>query len=325
MGPFLLALLLLALSGCASTPQTRALLADPPADIPARVELERVPFFAQERYQCGPAALAMVLADRGEAVTPEALVDEVYVPGREGTLRTEIRAAVRARGLVSYPLAADLDALLHEIAAGRPVLVMQNLGLDWLPQWHFAVAVGYDLDERTLVLRSGTQRRRVTPLATFERTWARAGHWAQVVVPPTEPPATAGALAWLAAANELEQTGGVQAALPGYRSATGRWPGSAAAWMLRGNGAYAVDAFDESRRAFTRAVGLAPDNAGGWNNLAYSLARTGCGEAATKAAQCAVRLAPDDPEPKDTLREIESMAAAGNEGACAIPACPVTE
>ena len=54
------ALLLLALGACAA-PQTAQLVQDP-GDLPPRAEAAEVPFFAQERYYCGPAALAMVLA-----------------------------------------------------------------------------------------------------------------------------------------------------------------------------------------------------------------------------------------------------------------------
>ena len=51
--------LVLMLAGCA-TPQVALLDARWPADLPARVELTEVPFFPQEDYECGPAALAMV-------------------------------------------------------------------------------------------------------------------------------------------------------------------------------------------------------------------------------------------------------------------------
>ncbi|HHK0959736.1 TPA: hypothetical protein ACQQQD_006485, partial [Pseudomonas aeruginosa] len=49
-GALLLAALL---GGCAQPPESAAL--------PARVELRDVPFFPQEAYQCGPAALATML------------------------------------------------------------------------------------------------------------------------------------------------------------------------------------------------------------------------------------------------------------------------
>src|SRR5574342_247053 len=83
-------------TGCGTLPTFGRLQA--PADA-RRVELARVPFFAQEAYQCGPAALAMALGAAGKRVTPEELVAEVYLPGREGSLQVEMLAATRRQGL----------------------------------------------------------------------------------------------------------------------------------------------------------------------------------------------------------------------------------
>lgn len=317
------AVLLLAafIGGCAATPQTRELTTERPDGLPPRAELEETPFFAQERYQCGPAALAMLLTEQGRAATPGELVDEVYVPARQGSLRPEMRAAIRARGLVAYPLEPEMKALLAEIAAGRPVLVMQNLGLSWYPRWHYAVAVGYDLPASEIVLRSGTIRRRVTELPNFERTWARSGHWAQVVVPPEETPATAEPLPWLAAVRELEETGHTAAARSGYRSATRKWPDESAAWMARGNAAYEADDAAEARRAFAAAVRLQPGAADHWNNYAYALAATGCGDAAVDAARCAVTLSGGNEGTRATLDDLRGSDTASGDR-CPIPACP---
>jgi hypothetical protein len=317
-------LLLSLAGGCASTPQTRALLDRPPEGVPVQRELDSVAFHPQARYQCGPAALATVLAEAGMPTEPDALVDEVYLPKRHGTLPTEMRAATRARGLVPYPLAPRMDALIREVASGRPVLVMQNLGLDWLPQWHFAVVVGYDLEREEVVLRSGTRRRLVTPMRVFERTWARSGHWAQVVVEPADMPATAEPLRWLEAVRELESRH-PDAATAGYRAATERWPDSHEAWMTLANAAYARNDMKAARDGFMRAVEIAPARAPGWNNLAYPLAALGCDTSARAAARCAAALAPDEAGPQDTLREIRSLTEADAPRRCEIPACPVDE
>ncbi len=311
----------LLLAGCAA-PQTARLERNPPADLPPRAELDAVPFHPQERWQCGPAALATVLPPTAQASAPADLVDEVYVPERKGTLRSEMRAATRARGLVPYPLAPELTDVLREIASGRPVLVMQNLGLDWFPRWHYAVAVGYDLNEKELILRSGTTRRRVTAFTAFERTWTRADKWAQVVVPPDDPPATATALEWLQAVRELESLGKIDPARRGYRAATRRWPDQTAAWMARGNAAYGADDPEAARDAFLQAVDLAPSETPGWNNLAYALAAIGDRGGAVKAAQCATRLAPDAPGPRDTLEEIRGKEDNIPPSTTDLPQCP---
>jgi hypothetical protein len=93
------------------------------------VELTAVPFFPQTAYQCGPAALSTMLAAAGEDVAPDDLVSQVYLPGREGSLQFELMAAARLRGFVPYVLAPQLDSVLHEVRAGNPVLVLQNLSM----------------------------------------------------------------------------------------------------------------------------------------------------------------------------------------------------
>src|SRR5690606_10209229 len=135
------------------------------------------------------------------------LVARVYLPARKGSLQVEMVAAAREQGLLVYPLRPELGAVLEELAAGNPVLVMQNLALDWLPQWHYAVAVGYDLDRQTLLLHSGLHALQATPFDVFVRTWARADYWARLTLPAGRLPASAEPLAYLRAASDLEQTG----------------------------------------------------------------------------------------------------------------------
>ncbi|MDX1425912.1 MAG: PA2778 family cysteine peptidase, partial [Kiloniellales bacterium] len=144
----------LALAAC-TTPQTAALI-EAPGDLPSSAAVEDVPFFPQEDYYCGPAALATVLAWSGLPATPEELVDRVYTPERQGTLRSDVLAAARREGRLAVPVASLRD-MMAEIAAGHPVLVFQNLSLSWYPQWHYAVAVGYDLGRREITLRSGRE------------------------------------------------------------------------------------------------------------------------------------------------------------------------
>ncbi|MGH8690815.1 MAG: PA2778 family cysteine peptidase, partial [Burkholderiales bacterium] len=213
-----------ALSGCASlVPQTRELARGVPPGLPEKVELSAVPFFPQLEYQCGPAALATVLAAAGAKVTDQDLVSQVYVPARKGSLQPEMLAAARRHGMVSYQLAPRFEDLLREIAAGNPVIVLQNLGF-LSTGWHYAVAVGYDYERGVLVLRSGTLEREVLPFAVHEAVWMRSGYWAMVAVPPERIPATAEESSWLSAIAALERAGGARAARVAYRAFLGRWP-----------------------------------------------------------------------------------------------------
>ncbi|HYQ70940.1 MAG TPA: PA2778 family cysteine peptidase, partial [Gammaproteobacteria bacterium] len=233
-----------------------------------------------------------------------------YIPALQGSLREEVAAAARDFGMLAYPLAPSLADLLLETAHGNPVLVFQNTGLDIMPNWHYAVVIGYDLSAREIVLRSGTTRRWRTSLARFEKTWSRGDFWALVVLPPGEVPASARSETYLQAALDLEASGQVVAARTAYRSATERWPGQPAGWLSWGNNLYADGQFEQSATAFRQATALAPTDPRAWNNLAYALLETACRAQASEAAACAVALAPGVPDYRDTQAEITAHATA---------------
>jgi tetratricopeptide (TPR) repeat protein len=275
------------------------------------VELVEVPYFAQQSYQCGPAALAMALQAAGVAATPEQLAPQVYLPGRRGSLQVELQAATRRHGLLAYPLAPRLDALLDEVAAGQPVIVLQNLGFDWYPVWHYAVVIGYDLDRRELILRSGPERRQRLPLTTFERTWRRADHWALLALSPARLPAGADPDRYLQAALALEQTGPAGAAAVAYQTALRRWPTALTALIGAGNTAFASGNLDAAEQAFRRATVAHPDAAPAFNNLAHVLAERGRLTEALAAARRAQQLGGVQREVyAATLAEIRRRAAA---------------
>ncbi|MCG5510572.1 PA2778 family cysteine peptidase [Ectothiorhodospira sp. A-7Y] len=304
------ALISLLLAGCAAPLQAPALLRESPGDLPRQVELTDTPFHPQDLYQCGPAALATVLNVQGIEVTPQTLVSEVYVPARQGSLQTEMLAATRSRELVAWSLPPRMDALLEEVAAGHPVVVFQNLGLNWAPYWHYAVVIGYDLDEATVILRSGTLERHVNTMRRFERTWRRAGYWAFLAQPPERLPATATPLSWLRAANDLERTGRLETAAEAYRTATRAWPAHPVGWIGLGNALYAQGDLDGAEQALRALVTHDPASHAGWNNLAHVLHARGCGKMAREAAACASRLAPDEPLYRQTRRTVAQSPAA---------------
>jgi Peptidase_C39 like family/Tetratricopeptide repeat len=295
-------LILWALAGCA-TPQTDRLLEAPTA-LPPRAEVSGVPFFAQDRYYCGPAALAMVLSWSGPPVTQEEIAVQVYTPGREGTLQSDMVAGARRHGRLAVPV-TGLSDLTAELAAGHPVVVFQNLGFGWYPVWHYAVAIGYDLSTGDLILHSGLDARRALPLATFERTWARTDHWGLVVLPPEQLPASADVMAVLRAATALEQAGRTREAATAYAAIAERWPASLEAWIGLGNAAYAAGDLEAAENAFRTATERHPDAGAAWNNLAHVLGEKGRRRDAIAAAERAVRLGGSDAATyRATLREV---------------------
>ena len=278
----------LLLSACA-TPQVSQLEQQWPAGLPATAMIENVPFFPQEQYQCGPAALAMVAQAAGVQVQPDELTDQVYLPGRQGSLQVEMLAASRRQGLLPYPLAPRLGDLLREVAAGNPVLVLQNLTFSFAPLWHYAVVIGFDRARNTITLHSGVTERLEMSLFTFERTWARGDSWSMVVLPPARLPVTAEADAYADAAAALERIQPA-AAQTAYATALKTWPGHRAALLGAGNTAYTLGQLDRAIAAYQAATRRQPDFADAWNNLAQVLFERGRRKDAAAAIARAVAL-----------------------------------
>jgi hypothetical protein len=218
----------LLLGGCAWTGQPPPYPL--PADLPPRIHLNEVPFFEQAALQCGPAAMAMVLQATGVDARPDALAEQVYTPGRKGSLQPELITSARRHGRLAYPI-QGLDCLLEAVAAGRPAVVLQNLGLSWLPRWHYAVVIGYDLPESRIILHTGKSAHRSVGLATFDHTWRRAERWGLLVLPADERPVCAEEAPYLQAALGLQQAGHLPEATRAFATAVGAWPASPAALM----------------------------------------------------------------------------------------------
>ena len=270
------------------------------------MELEAVPFYPQSRYQCGPSSLAMALTYSGLPITPEALQGQVYTPSRKGSLQMAMIGATRRQGRIAYPI-LGLNSIWPEIAAGHPVIVLQNLGLSWIPVWHYAVAIGYDFIDNTVTLRSGTSERKVMSFFTFGKTWARSEYWGLIVLKPNQFPAIVREKDYLTAVFGLEKSRQYQTATEGYQTALTRWPLSLIAFMGLGNSLYALGDLPGAENAFRRAVVNHPRAANAHNNLAQVLLEQGRKREALEAAQRAVAIGGPMAEVyESTLREIKS-------------------
>lgn len=297
-----------ATSGCAvlgPPPQTAALIAAPPAGLPPRVDLDAVPFLPQTPFHCGPAALASVLVHQGYAVTPESLADQVFLPSREGSLQVEMLSATRRAGAVPVRLPGELSALLREAADAMPAVVLLNLGLSFVPAWHYAVLVGFDLPAREVLLRSGTTRRMKMPMTTFEHTWHRAGSWAVAAVRPGRLPLTAREADAADAAAGFERA----QARPAVRgqvhdSVLQRWPDNLVSLIGRGTARAAQGDWPGAAADFERAA-QRHDSAAAWHNLAlaqWQLARTD--DARRSARRALERAEAADPQWREATRKL---------------------
>lgn len=276
------------------------------SDLPERAMVSSVPFYPQEAYHCGPTALAMLLGWSHSDFTLEELVSEVYIPEKRGSLQPSLLSAARRRNRLAYPI-QGMNALLQELAAGHPVVVLQNLGLDWLPRWHYAVAIGYDLRKGTITLHSGDIAAREIKWSLFMRTWGRSDYWGLVVLPPNDLPASADERSYLQAVLGLEQAGQWEGASRAYAAALQRWPYSLGAIIGLGNSQYAMGDLIGAEQAFRKATKTHPQSGEAFNNLAHVLADLDrCAEALEMARRAIALGGPRKSIYQQTVREIEN-------------------
>ena len=299
----------LAMATTACTTLTR-----PPPEDPGR-ELTNVPFFPQTIHQCGPAALATVLGASGLATTPEQLAPLVYIPGRRGSLQVEMLAAARRQGRLAYVLEPDFADLTAELAAGNPVLVLQDLGAVGIHFWHFAAVVGYDPDRELVILRSGTERRRIEPRRRFLRSWRGGRNWAAVVTPPDQPAATATGGGFIRALSASERYLSADAVSTAHAVALARWPAEPLVLLASGNQAYAAGQISDAIARYRALLLVESGNVAGRNNLANALLDAGCTAEAIREARQASALVPAGSAlaeaVADTLAKATAAEAAG--------------
>ena len=282
------------------------------AALPERIELSATPFHPQEVNHCGPAALASVLGAAGIAATPDGLAPAVYLPAREGSLPLDMLGGSRRAGAMALRTAPDLEGLMEQVAAGMPVVVLQNLSLQWVPMWHYAVVIGFDRPRGTITLRSGREPRQVLSLRTFEHTWARSGHWAMIAFRPGQLPAGVPREPYAESAVALERVGRLAEARAAYEAGLTPWPGALALAVGLANVAHAQGDSGGAETALRQALQYHPRSDALLNNLAHLVAEAGRLEEALALADSAVTLAgPHQATARETRDEIRRRLDTG--------------
>lgn len=299
------ATLVLSIGACSTLPK----LSESDRDqYPSHVEHD-VPWFPEDRFQCGPQSLASMLNYAGIAADPASLKEDVYVPGKQGSFAPEIRAAARTRGRLPYKIDASLAGLMHVISDGYPVLILQNVGLGFAPVWHFAVVIGFDRSEDVFILRTGPHYRHEMSSTKFERRWRLADYWAITLLGPKDFPE------WIEQQQFEAQLASMERHWQGhmetiYQSMLTRWPESTMALLGLGNIAYANGDTVSAGGYYDRALSLDNEHIAALNNLAQVRFDLDDYAAAEKLICRAKQLAAGHPlEPLIASTEAEFQAA----------------
>jgi len=169
------------ISGCAAGTGPGARTAVPAVAAP-EVVIPGVPFLPQEEETCGPSSLAMMLRFLGKKADTAEIAGETRTAGLRGTLITDLAAAARRRGVDAEVVALDTAGLRAEIDAGRPVILLVDLGFWVLSRPHYLLVYGYG--PRGYVAHSGRTAGQDIPASDLSAGWAKMGHLAIVARGP---------------------------------------------------------------------------------------------------------------------------------------------
>lgn len=260
-----LAALILLAGGCA-TYDTRI-----PQSLAPRVDLAETPFHPQLEYHCGPAALTTMLEASGANPEYNTVAERVYVPDLKGSLQVEMMAGARSFDRIPFRVPGELSAVLAEVEAGHPVLILQNLRVRSFPAWHYAVVVGYDREQGEILMRSGTERVQATSVSKWMRQWDWASRWAIVVLEPGELPAEPAQAAVFRALADFDENARPESRLRAWAAAAEHWPDTALVHMGLGNASYELDQRVAAADSFRRALAAQPEHWPARLNLAQVL------------------------------------------------------
>ncbi len=300
----LIASFLFLVTGCATPPQTAELLQRPP-QVKLRHQIENVPFYAQKAYFCGPTTLAEIFNFYGRQESPDDIAPWLFVPDKQGSFQLEMVAAARAHEFLAYQDRSSLRQLIHLVDDNIPVIVFQNLSIDWFPAWHYAVVKGYDLELQKFYLHSGTIKNHETDFEVFERTWKRGNYWLLVILPPDKTSEHLNPFVFSRSAQDLISTDRAKAGVQALKSAILQWKDYWLPYFLLGN-YYLNEDNQEALAWYEKGLEFAKGNASYLNNYAFALNKNGQPDKALTWILKAIELDSDNRNIQDTHRQIQA-------------------
>jgi len=149
--------------------------------------IQGVPFFAQDEYMCGPAALASVIGFHGRSEGMEAVAKEVYSAKLKGTLPMDLLLYAKSKGFEAKYYKGSIEGLKESLERGEPLILFLNLGYSFYPVGHYVVAVGMDEAAGVVFAHSGMHREEAFTVGELEKSWSKTGYSTLLVRPKERP------------------------------------------------------------------------------------------------------------------------------------------
>jgi hypothetical protein len=163
-----------------------ALLAAPARgeqSLPAEVALPWTPVRALLPDYCGPAALTNVLRYWGYPADQASIGRTVFDRESRGTLAGDLILQARQAGFYAASRAGSRDDLRRWLAAGLPVIVLQDLS-SRNRRGHFRVVVGYSDTKRRFLVCDCTESSLCSfSYEQFDDLWFHFENWCLLVMP----------------------------------------------------------------------------------------------------------------------------------------------
>jgi predicted double-glycine peptidase len=153
----------------------------PPENRQVSHMIRNVPFYPQEKYQCGPASLAGVLNHWKINVSPEEIASEIYSKSARGTLNIDMALYVEKIGLKVRQYGGSFEDIRDKIDSGYPLIVLVDEGFLIYQKNHFMVVIGYGGEG--IIVNSGREQGKFIPVRKFFRPWERTKFWTLVITP----------------------------------------------------------------------------------------------------------------------------------------------
>jgi len=129
----------------------------------------------QGSRDCGAAALAMIAGRWHVPLSVDGAAAALPAPTPQGTQLGDLRDAARAHGLTAYAIIGDRNTLIHELRAGRPVIVglLLPYGRTHL-QSHYEVIVAMHSTRDQFVTINPASGWRIRSWADLDAEWRPA-------------------------------------------------------------------------------------------------------------------------------------------------------
>lgn len=144
-----------------------------------------VPFFPDDEYMCGPAAMAGVLGFYDDRITLSEVRQGVFSHIFKGTLTMDMLLYAKKRGYRAEYYKSSFDDLKSHIKRDEPLILFLNLGIEEKPRGHFITVTGYHDTLRVVIANDGLEERKVITYEDLEEDWGKTGYSAILILPPS--------------------------------------------------------------------------------------------------------------------------------------------